>query len=114
MTAKADSIIRKFKISFGSLLGKDGKIAIAGVTAADDTADLELSIAEGLDPEQVKAYVDGPDYINPAINRTRYDQFFRSAGLPVQPGYCTFEPYVENQRVHIRIDATGVPFDMGA
>ena len=113
MTAKVDSIIRKFKISFGSLLGKDGKIAIAGVTAADDTADLELSIADGLDPEQVKAYVDGADYINPVINRTRYDQFFRSTGLPAQPGCCTFEPYVENERVHIRIDTRGVPFDVG-
>lgn len=113
MTAKADSIIRKFKISFGSLLGKDGKIEIAGVSVNDDAADLELSIADGLDPEQVKAYVDGADYINPVINRTRYDQFFRSAGLPAQPGCCTFEPYVENERVHIRIDTRGVPFDVG-
>lgn len=114
MTAKVSSIIETFKLSFGELRGMDGNIAIERETVKGDAVDFELSIADGLDPEQVKARIGEPDYIGPAINLSCYDQFFSLRGKPVEPGYCTFEPYVENQRIHIRIDVSGVPFDMGA
>ena len=114
MTAKVSSIIETFKLSFSELRGMDGNIAIERESVKGDVADFELSIADGLEPEKVMARIDEPDYIGPAINLARYDQFFSLRGKPVEPGYCTFELYVENQRVHIRIDTSGVPFDMGA
>lgn len=110
---KYESIVARFTISFRAMLGRDGKIKIASNAPIEGGIDFTLSIDKDLDPQNVKAYISGFDMINPAINKVRYDQFFLSRGLKVQPGFCTFEPYVEDQVVHIKLDTSGAPFDPG-
>ena len=110
---KEESIIALFRISFQAMFGNDDKIVLAGETPASDSIDIELSIAKDLDPEDVQVYIGGADMINPAINKARYNQFFLSRGVPVQSGFCTFEPYVKDQIVHILLDTKGEPFDPG-
>ena len=113
MTDKEESIITRFRISFQAMFGNDDKIVIMRETPASNGIDVELSIAQDLDPEEVNACISGRDMINPVINKARYNQFFLSRGVPVQSGFCTFEPYVKDQIVHVKLGTDGNPFDPG-
>ena len=113
MDKKHESIVALFTISFQAMCGSDGKIKIAGSAPIESGIDFALSIDEDLDPQNVKAYISRADLINPAINKALYNHFFQSRGLEVQSGFCTFEPYVENQVVHIKVDTSGEPFNPG-
>lgn len=108
-----ESIVTRFRISFQAIFGNDNKIKIAGHAPIEGGIDFAFEVAKELDPQNVMAYINGADMINPAINKARYNQFFLSRGLAVQPGFCTFEPYVEGLVVHIKLDTSGEPFDLG-
>lgn len=111
MDKKYESIVARFTKSFQTMFGSD-KITITGHAPIEGGIDFALSIGD-LDPQNVKAYINRADMINPAINKARYNQFFESRELDVQSGFCTFETCVENQMVHIKLDTSGEPFDPG-
>lgn len=110
---KSQSIAEQFKVAFQMLRGTDDKIMIVGDSLIEGGVDIELSIANDCDPKNVMEYINGIELINPAINQSRYNAFFLDKNLPVQPGFCTFKAYVVDQVVHIRLNTSGEPFDIG-